>query len=175
MLIMEHQDLRCCARINTLCCRNVSQCITSIMEEWRKHPNAVRGKHTGIRQTGSLALQQASAFLYIHPGADWPLGAPERFPVAWRLIWPACPFFLYIFFLLLFFLFFISFAFPMCQSDHFRLWHSLINHNRLVLTGSAARHVCSLPPSNQRYLTAIRTYFTRWLIRTNSYDLTRTI
>ncbi len=28
---------------------------------------------------------------------------------------------------------------------------------------------------NQRYLTAIRTYFTRWLIRTNSYDLTRTI
>ncbi len=27
----------------------------------------------------------------------------------------------------------------------------------------------------QRYLTAIRTYFTRWLIRTNSYDLTRTI
>ncbi len=23
----------------------------------------------------------------------------------------------------------------------------------------------------QRYLTAIRTYFTRWLIRTNSYDL----
>ncbi len=23
-------------------------------------------------------------------------------------------------------------------------------------------------------LTAIRTYFTRWLIRTNSYDLTRT-
>ncbi len=28
---------------------------------------------------------------------------------------------------------------------------------------------------NQRYLTAIRTYFTRWLIRTNLYDLTRTI
>ncbi len=28
---------------------------------------------------------------------------------------------------------------------------------------------------NQRNLTAIRTYFTRWLIRTNSYDLTRTI
>ncbi len=27
----------------------------------------------------------------------------------------------------------------------------------------------------QRYLTAIRTYFTRWLIRTNSYDLARTI
>ncbi len=27
----------------------------------------------------------------------------------------------------------------------------------------------------QRYLTAIRTYFTRWLIHTNSYDLTRTI
>ncbi len=27
----------------------------------------------------------------------------------------------------------------------------------------------------QRYLTAIRTYFTRWLIRTNSYDFTRTI
>ncbi len=26
----------------------------------------------------------------------------------------------------------------------------------------------------QRYLTAIRTYFTRWLIRTDSYDLTRT-
>ncbi len=29
--------------------------------------------------------------------------------------------------------------------------------------------------NNQRYLTAIRTYFTRWLIRTNSYDLTRMI
>ncbi len=27
----------------------------------------------------------------------------------------------------------------------------------------------------QRYLTAIHTYFTRWLIRTNSYDFTRTI
>ncbi len=27
----------------------------------------------------------------------------------------------------------------------------------------------------QRYLTAIRTYFTRWLIRKNLYDLTRTI
>ncbi len=27
----------------------------------------------------------------------------------------------------------------------------------------------------KRYLTAIRTHFTRWLIRTNSYDLTRTI
>ncbi len=27
----------------------------------------------------------------------------------------------------------------------------------------------------QRYLTPIRTYFTRWLIRTNSHDLTRTI
>ncbi len=27
----------------------------------------------------------------------------------------------------------------------------------------------------QRYLTAIRTYFTRWLIHMNSYDLTRTI
>ncbi len=27
----------------------------------------------------------------------------------------------------------------------------------------------------QRYLTAIRMYFTRWLIRMNSYDLTRTI
>ncbi len=27
----------------------------------------------------------------------------------------------------------------------------------------------------QRYLMAIRTYFTRWLIRTNSYDLTHTI
>ncbi len=27
----------------------------------------------------------------------------------------------------------------------------------------------------QRYLMAIRTYFTRWLIRTNSYDFTRTI
>ncbi len=102
-------------------------------EEWRKHPNAVRGKHTGIRQTGSLALQQASAFLYIHPGADWPLGAPERFPVAWRLIWPAALFFYIYIFLLLFFLFFISFAFPMCQSDHFRLWHSLINHKSVSL------------------------------------------
>ncbi len=29
--------------------------------------------------------------------------------------------------------------------------------------------------NDQRYLTAIRTYFTRWLIRTNSYNLTRTI
>ncbi len=27
----------------------------------------------------------------------------------------------------------------------------------------------------KRYLAAIRTYFTRWLICTNSYDLTRTI
>ncbi len=26
---------------------------------------------------------------------------------------------------------------------------------------------------NQRNLTPIRTYYTRWLIRTNSYDLTR--
>ncbi len=29
--------------------------------------------------------------------------------------------------------------------------------------------------TDQRYLTAIRTYFMRWLIHTNSYDLTRTI
>ncbi len=74
-------------------------------------------------------------------GAGWPLGAPGGFLVAWRLIWPAA-FFYHLFYYYLFF------AFPMCQSDNFRLWHSLIIVNRLVLTGSAALHGCSLPPSN---------------------------
>ncbi len=46
----------------------------------------------------------------------------------------------------LFFLFF--FAFPMCQNNNFQLWHSLRNHKCLVLTGSAALHVCTLPASN---------------------------
>ncbi len=32
------------------------------------------------------------------------------------------------------------------------------------------KHIWLIQPD----LTAIRTYFTRWLIRTNSYDLTRT-
>ncbi len=36
-------------------------------------------------------------------------------------------------------------------------------------------YVCMHVQYVQRYLTAIRTFFTRWLIRTNSYDLTRTI
>ncbi len=36
--------------------------------------------------------------------------------------------------------------------------------------------ICFMQQRNyQRYLTPIRTYFTRWLIRTNSHDLTRTI
>ncbi len=26
---------------------------------------------------------------HLPSGTDWPLGAPRRFPVAWRLIWPA--------------------------------------------------------------------------------------
>ncbi len=40
-------------------------------------------------------------------GADWPLGAPGRFPVAWRLIWPAG-----LFFFIYYYLFFIIFCLP---------------------------------------------------------------
>ncbi len=68
-------------------------------------------------------------FTSTQTGADWPFGAPGRFPVAWRLIWPAALCFLFIYYYLYFenIIIFIFFAFPMCQSDHFRLWHSLIN------------------------------------------------
>ncbi len=36
-----------------------------------------------------LALNQT---LILTLGADWPLVAPGRFPVAWRLIWPVAQF-----------------------------------------------------------------------------------
>ncbi len=106
---------------------------------------------------------------YVHAsGADWPLGAPGRFPVAWRLIWPAALCFLIYFFIIFFNLFF---AFPMCQSDPFRLWHSLIDRkkiiNRLVLTGSAVLHV-TVPCLRQTVLNRVdarkeRKWQKKWL------------
>ncbi len=38
------------------------------------------------------------------PGADWPLGALGRFPVAWQLIWLAALCFYFVLFFLLLFL-----------------------------------------------------------------------
>ncbi len=58
------------------------------------------------------------------------IGSTGTFPGGLAADLARCPVFFFIIiiylFILLFFLF-IFFAFPMCQSDNFRLWHSLIN------------------------------------------------
>ncbi len=181
MLIMEHQDLRCCARINTLCCRNVSQCITSIMKKNEENTQMLKccQRKTYRNPTNWVTCSSASKCFLIHtPRRGLATGSTGTFPGGLAADLARCPVFLYIFFFIIiifFFIFFFSFAFPMCQSDHFRLWHSLINHKSVSLDRQHRASRLFLASKNQRYLTAIRTYFTRWLIRTNSYDLTRTI
>ncbi len=59
-----------------------------------------------LRERSAPAPSQAQLMPTAHntgPAADWPLGAPGRFPVAWRLIWPAALCFIIIILLLLLF------------------------------------------------------------------------
>ncbi len=88
-------------------------------------------------------------YIYIYIQArtgHWEHRDVFRWPGGWFGPLPCFLFIYYYYFIIIIIIYF--FAFPMCQSDHFRLWHSLINHKSVSLDCQHALHVCSLPPSN---------------------------
>ncbi len=71
----------------------------------RKQSGRERGAGLGSGKVLELGFELGMPVVQLQPGADWPLGALGRFPVAWRLIWPAALCFFFKLLLLLFYFF----------------------------------------------------------------------
>ncbi len=70
----------------------------------------------------------------------------------------------------------LNWCFDDCKDCEITQWVSQSSieteHNNLDRSAGSSQNYSEI---GQRYFMAIRTYFTRWLILMNSYDLTRTI